>query len=100
VEGIDFTISNRPFDREVLDWAREACVMIRQLDADIHQAVSDCIAVWNFPADGRELLNVSLDGYADNETLELGFCGDDSWGDYTLDVLITAGRVTGSSGGD
>jgi hypothetical protein len=100
VEGIEFTISIRPFDAEVLGWARSACATIRRLDAEIHRAVSDGIADWKFPVDGRELLNVSLDEYPDNETLVLAFCGDDSWGYYTLDVFITAGRVAGTSGGD
>lgn len=63
VEGIEFTISIRPFDAEVLGWARSACATIRRLDAEIHRAVSDCIAIWKFSADRRQLLNVSLDAY-------------------------------------
>jgi hypothetical protein len=43
---------------------------------------------------------VDLDHYGKSKTIDMAFAGDDSWGDFGVNVIITDGKIVDTYGGD
>ena len=98
--GFDFHIRGIPFNQEAFHWAREVAPVIRQLEPEIHASVMECLREWPCDKTKAEVLCVDLDDYAEDKTIVVAFTGDDSWGDFGVDVTITDGKIIAADGGD
>jgi len=99
-DGIEFNLSDVPFDQRAFDWAKEAVGIIRSLDAQIRAQVTECLEEWPCDKSKAEILSVDLDEYAESKTMDVAFVGDDSWGDFGVNVIITNGKIVDAYGGD
>ena len=72
----------------------------RQLKEEIDQHVLRELEGRPCDAATRELLTVSLDDYSSEGKIGLAFVGDDSWGDFGVNVVLAGGKVLESYGGD
>ncbi|WP_200273637.1 hypothetical protein [Luteolibacter pohnpeiensis] len=100
IEGIEFTLAGREFDRRTFGWAREAITMIKRLEAEIDRHVLEELDGWPCDIATRHLLSVSMDDYTSEGHLDLAYVGDDSWGDFGVNVIVADGKVIESYGGD
>ena len=98
--GIEFHLNGVPFDEAAFGWAREAANLIHTLRADIDSRVQSCLKDWPCDKTKADILTVSLDDYKASKTLDIAFLGDDSWGDYGVNVIITDGKIVDAYGGD
>ena len=99
-DGIEFHVSQTPFNLAAFDWAREAATVIRLLDGQIRARVLECLEDWPCDKEKSEILSVDLDEYPVSKTLDISFVGDESWGDFGVTVIITDGSIVDVCGGD
>ena len=100
IDGTEFTLSGRTFDPQAFSWARTALADMRRLQPEIDQRVLQVLDGWPCDVATRELLSVSLDDYASEGPIDLGFVGDDSWGDFGVNVILADGKIVDAYGGD
>jgi hypothetical protein len=98
--GLEFHIRGIPFNEAAFEWARRAASVIRTLDAEIRERVMECLQGWPCDKTKAEVLCVDLDEYGKSKTIDLAFTGDDSWGDFGVNVIITNGKIVDAYGGD
>jgi hypothetical protein len=98
--GFDFHIRGIPFNQDAFGWAREVAPVIRKLEPNIHARVMECLQDWPCDKTKAEVLCVDLDDYGKSKTIDMAFAGDDSWGDYGVNVIITDGKIEDAYGGD
>ena len=100
-EGIQFWLSDIPFDEHAFAWARETVPVIKRLEIPIRDRVIECLKEWDdVDVQSAELLCVDLDDYAENKAMDLAYIGGDSWGDLEINIIITDGQITDAYGGD
>jgi hypothetical protein len=100
LEGLEFHIRGIPFNEAAFDWAREAAPVIRRLEAEIRTRVMECLQDWPCDKTKAEILCVDLDDYGRSKTIDIAFTGDDSWGDFGVNAIITDGKIVDAYGGD
>lgn len=100
IDGTEFTISGRDFDNRAFTWARETAASIKQLKSEIDRQVLEVLYGWPCDVSTRRILSVCLDDFASERQAELAFVGDDSWGDFGVNVIIAGGKVIEAYGGD
>jgi hypothetical protein len=100
LDGLEFHIREIPFNEAAFDWAREAAPVIRRLTAEIRTRVMECLQDWPCDKSKAEILCVDLDDYGKSKTIDIAFTGDDSWGDFGVNVIITDGKIVDAYGGD
>jgi hypothetical protein len=100
LDGVDFSIAGLPFNEAAFDWARESLPVIRKLDAEIRAQVMNYLEDSACDKTKAEMLSVDLDDYGKSKTIMIAFTGDDSWGDFGIDVTIVGGRFVEVTGGD
>jgi hypothetical protein len=100
IDGTEFTLSGRTFDSQAFSWAITALADMRRLQPEIDQRVLQVLDVWPCDVETRELLSVSLDDYASEGRFDLAFVGDDSWGDFGVNVILAGGKIVDAYGGD
>src|SRR4051794_23675503 len=99
-DGLEFNLSGIPFNAAAFGWAREAAAVIRSRDKPIRSRVMECLEGWPCDKAKAEILSVDLDDYAESKTLDIAFVGDESWGDFGVNVIITDGEIVDAYGGD
>jgi hypothetical protein len=99
-DSIEFHLSGIPFDQRAFDWAKEACAAIHSLEDEMRARVVQCLESWPCDKTKAEILSVDLDNYAKSQTIDAAFAGDDSWGDFGVNVIIIAGKIAEVYGGD
>jgi len=99
-EGIEFNLSGVPFDEQAFGWAKEASTVLRTLDGQIRSRVTECLEGWPCDQAKAEILCVDLDEYGEGKTLDVAFVGDETWGDFGVNVIITEGKIVDAYGGD
>jgi len=99
-EGIEFNLSGIPFETAAFAWARAAVAVIRSQDGEIRSRVTACLENWPCDKATAEILSVNLNDYAKSKTFNIAFVGDESWGDFGVNVFITDGRIADAYGGD
>ena len=100
IEGMEFNLSGRDFDNRAFTWAREVAASIKQLEPEIDRQVLEVLDGWPCDISKRRLLSVCLDNFASEGQFDLAFVGDDSWGDFGVDVIIADGKIIEAYGGD
>ena len=100
IDGVEFTLSGRNFDENAFEWARAVLVDKCKLESEIDQHVVQVLDGWSFNASSRHLLSISLDDYGAEGYSDLAYIGDDSWGDYGVNVILGDGRIIDAYGGD
>lgn len=100
LDGTEFTLSGREFDPQAFEWARTALVDMRRLLPEIDREVLKNLDGDSCDVSTRELLSVSLDDYASKGEINLAFTGDDSWGDFGVNVILAGGKIVDAYGGD
>jgi hypothetical protein len=98
-DGIEFHLKGIPFNEAAFDWARQSAEVIRALEKDMRARVAECLKDWPGDRTKAEILGVELDEYPEARTILVAFTGDDSWGDFGVDVTITDGKIVDVSGG-
>jgi hypothetical protein len=101
-DGVEFNLSGIPFNELAFDWAKDVLAVIRSLDDQIRARVRECLESWPCDKTKAEILSVSvdLDKFLESKTLKVAFVGDESWGDFGVEVIITDGRIVDVYGGD
>ena len=99
-DGIEFDLSGIPFDQRAFAWAKESSAQIRTLNEQIRARVMECLEGWPCDKTKAEILSVDLDEYAKSKTINIAFIGDESWGDFGVNVIITDGKIVDAYGGD
>ncbi|MCF7675115.1 MAG: hypothetical protein K9N23_22695 [Akkermansiaceae bacterium] len=100
VDGTEFTLSGRTFDPQAFAWARAALAEMTGLAAEIDQHVLQPLDGWPCEVASRRLLSIGLDDYANAGRIDLAYVGDDSWGDFGVNVILADGKVVEAYGGD
>ena len=100
IDGTDFTLSGREFDIRTFAWAREAISLIRRMETEIERHVLEVLDGSPFDVTTRHILSVSLDDYSSAGNLDIAYVGDDSWGDFGVNVIVANGKVIEAYGGD
>ena len=100
LDGIEFNLSSVPFDENAFEWAKQASAVIRALDGQIRARVFECLQSWPCDKTKAEILCVDLDEYGKSKTIDLAFVGDETWGDFGVNVIITDGKIVDAYGGD
>lgn len=100
IDGTEFTLSGREFDSRAFAWARDAISSIRRLEAEIDKHVLDVLDGSPFNVATRHILSVSLDDYLSAGHLDIAYVGDDSWGDFGVNVIVANDKVIEAYGGD
>jgi hypothetical protein len=99
-DNIEFNLSGIPFDQRAFDWAKEACATIHSLEDEMRALVIQELEGWPCDKTKSEILSADLDDYAESQTMDIAFVGDESWGDFGVNVIITARRIVDVYGGD
>ncbi|MDB6024441.1 MAG: hypothetical protein JWM68_664 [Verrucomicrobiales bacterium] len=99
-DSIEFNLSGIPFNEMAFDWAKEASATIRVLNSEIQSRVMESLEDWPCDKTTAEILCVDLDEYGQSKTMDVAFVGDESWGDFGVNVIITNGRIVEAYGGD
>jgi hypothetical protein len=60
----------------------------------------ECIGDWPCDKTKAEVLSVHLDDYESSKTVDVAFAGDESWGDFGVNVIINDGKIEDVYGGD
>lgn len=100
LEGVEFTLSGRDFDPAAFQWARTGLKDIQQLQPTLEDRVLEQLKGWPCNPATQRLLCVSLDDYASDHELDLAYVGDESWGDYGVNVILVDGNIVDVHGGD
>lgn len=100
IETIEFTLAGRQFDRNAFGWARETSEWMTLLAKEIDQSVLSELEGFRGNIMSRQLLSVCLDDFAEKREAALAFVGDETWGDYGIDVILADGKVLGANCGD
>lgn len=100
IAGVQFTLSGREFNPLAFHWARTALAEIRRLETQIDKRVLDQLEEWPCNQSARKLLCVSLDDYASEGLIDLTYIGDESWGDFGVNVIAANGEIVDAYGGD
>ncbi len=74
--------------------------LIKKLEPEIDRQVVEVLDGWPCGVSKRRLLSVSLDDFALEGQFDLAFVGDDSWGDFGVNVIIADGKIIEAYGGD
>lgn len=99
-DGIEFNVSGIPFNVAAFGWGREAAAAIRSQGGEIRSRVMQCLEDWPCNKAKAEILSVDLHDYANSKTFDVAFVGDESWGDFGVNVIITDGKIVDAYGGD
>ena len=99
-EDIEFNLSGIPFDENAFEWAKATAAIIRKLEGSIQKKVSECLEGWPCNKAAGKILCVDLDDYRESKTFDLAFVGDETWGDYGVNVIITDDIIVDVYGGD
>jgi hypothetical protein len=99
-DGVEFNLSGIPFNVAAFGWAREAAAIIRSQGSHIRSRVMECLEGWPCDEAKAEILSVDLDEYSDSKTFDIAFVGDESWGDFGVNVIIADGKIVDAYGGD
>ncbi len=99
-DGFDFNIQGLPFNKEAFNWAREVVPIIRKIEPEIKIRVIEALDGWPCDKTKGEILQVCLNNYGRSKRFEISIAGDDSWGDFGVDVVITDGKIEEVFGGD
>ena len=97
-DGIEFNLSGVPFDENAFEWSRQAASVIRALEVEIRARANECI--WQGNKAALKILSVDLDDYQKSKTIDVAFIGDETWGDWGVNVIITDGKIVDAYGGD
>jgi hypothetical protein len=62
--------------------------------------VVECLQGWPGDPAKAEILHVDLDEYGASKTLILSLVGDETWGDFGVEVVIAGGKIVDAYGGD
>jgi hypothetical protein len=98
-DSIEFNISGIPFNQAAFDWAKEGATTIGSLETEIRARVVKCLGD-SGDRTKAEILSVDLDDYTNSKTMNIAFVGDESWGDFGVNVVIANGKITDVYGGD
>ncbi len=99
-EGIEFSLSGIPFDENAFQWSKEASAIIRNLKDQIKTKVEECLEGWPCDKAAAKILVVDLDGYRESKSMDIAFIGDETWGDFGVNVVVTNGQIEDVYGGD
>jgi hypothetical protein len=99
-EGIEFSLSGILFDENVFQWSKEASAIIQKLEGQIKVRVEECLEGWPCNKTSAKILVVNLDGYRESKSMDIAFVGDETWGDFGVNVIITNGQIEDVYGGD
>jgi predicted butyrate kinase (DUF1464 family) len=99
-EGTDFSVSGVRFNEEAFGWATEAVATLRSLETVVRARVVECLGDWPCDKTKAQILSVNLDEYAESKTMDVAFIGDESWGDFGVNVIIKDGQIVDAYGGD
>ena len=101
-DGVEFYLSGIPFNIMAFEWSKDVLTVIHCLDGDIRARVMECLESWPCDKTKAEILSVSvdLDKFSESKTLNVMFVGDESWGDFSVEVIVTDGRIVDVYGGD
>src|SRR5215471_4559686 len=86
-DRIEFNVSGIPFNQAAFEWAKEGATTIRSLETAIRGRVVECLGNSGNPAKA-EILSVDLDEYTNSKTMNVAVVGDESWGDFGVNVVI------------
>ena len=100
LDGIEFNLSGVPFDENAFEWAKQASAVIRALEGQIRARVVECLQSWPCDKTKAEILYVDLDEYGKSKTIDLAFVGDETWGDFGVNVIIIDGKIVDAYGVD
>jgi|GEM_PF-2552067 len=100
LEEVEFHLSGIQFKEEAFDWARQVVVVVRSLDQQIKKSVAGCLEGRPCNTDAAQIFWVNLDDYKTSKTFDLAFGGDDSWGDFGVNVIVTDGKIVNVFRGD
>jgi len=98
-DGIEFNLSGLPFNPQAFDWAKEAASMIRSLNRELRARVGECLGDFGDETKA-EILSVDLGKYGESKTMDIAFIGDESWGDFGVNVIVDHGKIADVYGGD
>lgn len=99
-DGIEFYLSGIPFDENAIGWAKEAAAVIHTLEPTMRARVLEFLEGWPCNKSEAKILCVDLDGYGTEKTFDVAYIGDDSWGDFGVNVIIANGEIVDVCGGD
>jgi hypothetical protein len=99
-EGLEFHVTGIPFNEAAFDWARDAAKVIDALRPEIVARVMTCLDGWPCDKTKAEILSVDLDDYGTERRMDIAFTGDDSWGDFGVNAIVTDGKIVDVYGGD
>jgi hypothetical protein len=99
-ESIEFNLSGIPFDENAFQWSKEASAIIRKLDNEIKGKVMECLEGWPCNKTTAKILVVNLNDYRESKSMDIAFVGDETWGDFGVNVIVTNGQIVDVYGGD
>jgi hypothetical protein len=99
-EGIEFSLSGTSFDENAFQWSKEASAIIHKLEAQIKGKVMECLKDLPYNKAAAKILVVNLDGYRESKSMDIAFVGDETWGDFGLNVVVTNSQIEDVYGGD
>jgi len=99
-DSLEFYLPGASFNESAFDWAKEAASVIRSLDDKIRVRVMKCLEGWPCDKSKAKISHVYLDKYQESQSLDLDFIGDESWGDFNVNVIIKNGQIVDAYGGD
>jgi len=100
LDGTEFTFNGGQFDPVVINWARESSETIRSLDGPLRACVVEWLKEWPCDHSKVEIIAVDLSMYAESKTFDVSFSGDESWGDFGVNVIVKDGQIFDSYAGD
>ena len=100
VDGIEFMFKGVQFDPVVTSWARESSATIRGLEGPLRACVMEWLKEWPCDHSRAEIVAVDLSKYTDSRTFDIAFAGDESWGDFGVNVIVKDGQIFDSYAGD
>ncbi len=99
-DKIEFTLSRVAIDPAALDYAKEILALIRTMDADLKGRVEQELGDWPCDKSKAHIAVVDLSEYAKLRKFDAEFFGDESWGDFSITIIVAEGKITDAYGGD
>jgi len=97
---VDYSLYDNPvFDPSLLPKLPTVAKWLEDLDSEINAKIKEQLEEWCGWKGQKDLVGIDVSWLAAKNEVDVSYAHED-WGDLGINVIITAGKITGSYAGD
>ena len=101
IDGEFYSLSDNPvFDSKIIDNLPKVHQWINDLETDIDKEVSKQLEGWCEWGGKKHVISIDVSWLIEKDQVDVSYAGDDSWGDFGINVVITGGEIDHVYAGD